>query len=151
MAIKDGTVAAMVERMVFAFDHGDGRRHEVRNLAATVATIEDDRDSLRAEVLRLQDFEIRFKLDQTGIEAREREAAELVELRAELAELRELKISGLKALAHHECGECKKSLLNMVAAAERYRDTRVSSDRAARLDAESAFEAAIEAAKKASR
>lgn len=46
-------------------------------------------DSLSAEVRRLRDVEIRFKLDEAGITSREKNAVELVELRAEVRRLRE--------------------------------------------------------------
>ncbi len=52
-------------------------------------TLASQGDALRAEVAELKDKAIRFDLDQAGIAQRDAEAVELVELRAEVAEVRE--------------------------------------------------------------
>lgn len=51
------------------------------------AIYDEEVDTLRARVAELSDKALRFDLDQAGITAREREAVELVELRARVAEL----------------------------------------------------------------
>lgn len=45
--------------------------------------------TMQDEVRRLREIEIRFKLDEAGIASREKDAVELVELRAEVRRLRE--------------------------------------------------------------
>lgn len=47
-----------------------------------------DYDALSAELAALRDKALKFDLDQAGIARREADAAELIELRAELAALR---------------------------------------------------------------
>lgn len=56
------------------------------DVVGVAATLETERDALRAELAETREKAIKYDLDAAGIEHRTAESVELVELRAELAE-----------------------------------------------------------------
>jgi hypothetical protein len=89
--------AELLDQVVDVADYPDGISHGI-----SMGELIESRD---AEIDALTDKAIRFDLDQAGIERREAEAVELVELRSNNAELK-ARVEGLKRLLGMIGGVC---------------------------------------------
>lgn len=78
----------------------------IRTLGAAVDRLKAENSDLRAQLVEAQGKAIRFDLDQLGIEQRDKEAVELVDLRAEVARLRAPGMSTIIAMMRRFLGQC---------------------------------------------